>query len=132
MTEEERRVLWSKAGHNPLRLPASKVPYDFFSDVPHRVLVPDNARTSEEIDPDRVREALAPLTGTAHVALATKGRSAENALVDALELDGPPTVLTHGLFTTTQAALGRRSAVLEDIKLATPEASADVDLDHLN
>ena len=131
MTEEERRVLWSKAGHNPLRLPASQVPYDFFSDVPHHVLVPDDARTHDDVDVDGVREALAPLTGTAHVALATKGRSAENALVDALELDGPPTVLTHGLFTTTTMALGRRGAVLEDVRLAAPNGNADLDVDHL-
>ncbi len=39
--------------------------------------------------------------------------------------------VTHGLFSTTQAALARRAAVLEDLRLARPAGSADVDLDHL-
>ncbi|MBA3501082.1 MAG: hypothetical protein H0T65_11945, partial [Deltaproteobacteria bacterium] len=132
MDESERRERWVEAGHNPLRLPTAHVPHDLFSDVPHRVLVPERERTAEDADPDRIRAALSPLTGDARLALATKGRSAENALVDALELDGPPTVLTHGLFTTTYAALGRRAAVCEDVRLAAADGSADIDTDHLD
>ena len=130
MTEAQRREFWVDAGHNPLRLPPARVPFDLFSDVPHRVLVPDGAR-SGDVDVDAACAAFAPLTGGARLALATKGRSAENALVDALELDGPPTVLTHGLFTTTQAALARRGAVLEDLRVARSEGTVDIDLDHL-
>ena len=132
MSEAERRTALIEADYNLLRIPAARVPFDLFSDVPHRVLVPDSSRHAEEASPDDVCAALAPLTGDAKLALATKGRSAEAALVDALELSGPPVVLTHGLFTTTQTALARRGAVLEDLALAQPDGSSSVDLDRLD
>lgn len=120
-----RREALARAGHNPIRLPASAVPFDLFSDVPQRALV-DVAAT--EVDPDAVIAEFAPLTGDAALALATKGRAAEIALVDALELGAaPPVVLAHGLFSTTQAALARRGAILEDLAVAG-DGSADVDL----
>jgi tryptophanase len=131
MTESERRTHLAEAGHNLFRLPRARVRFDLFSDVAERVLVPPPALGPPEAAPDALREALAPLTGDARLALATKGRSAEIALVDALELTGPPVVLTHGLFSTTQAALARRAAVLEDLPLAQPDGSADIDLAHL-
>lgn len=131
MSESERRAHLAEVGHNLFRLPRARVRFDLFSDVAERVLVPPPAQGPPEADPDAVRMALAPLTGDARLALATKGRAAEIALVDALELTGPPVVLTHGLFSTTQAALARRAAVLEDLRLARPAGSADVDLDHL-
>lgn len=127
MSEADRRASLIEADHNVLRVPGARVPFDLFSDVPHRVLVPDADRRDEEASPEDVCAALAPLTGDARLALATKGRSAEAALVDALELAGPPVVLTHGLFSTTQTALARRGAVLEDLALAQPEGSASVD-----
>ncbi|HEY5937672.1 MAG TPA: beta-eliminating lyase-related protein [Kofleriaceae bacterium] len=132
MSEADRRASLIEADHNLLRIPAARVPFDLFSDVPHRVLVPDSSRHAEEASPDDVYAALAPLTGDARLALGTKGRSVEAALVDALELSGPPVVLTNGLFTTTQTALARRGAVLEDLPLAQPEGSASVDLDRLD
>jgi tryptophanase len=131
-SETERRAYLAEAGFNLFRLPASRVRFDLFSDVPHRVLVPEAERRAPEADPDEVCAALAPLTGDARLALATKGRAAEIALVDALELEGPPVVLTHGLFSTTTAALGRRGAILEDLRLAQPEGSANVELDQLD
>ena len=132
VSESDRRKHLAEFGYNPLRLPNPRVPFDLFSDVPPDVLVPSAARDGADADPDSVCEALLPLAGEARLALATKGRAAEIALVDALELAGPPVVLTHGLFTTTQAALARRGAVLEELRLAKPEGSADVDLDHLS
>src|SRR5690348_16121161 len=115
MSENLRRNQMAEVGHNPQRLPAASVPYDFFSDVPHRVLVPDGHRT-EEADVDAMAEAFAPLTGDARLAFGTKGRAAEHALVEALDLNAP-VVLTHGLFTTTAQALAKRNAVLEDLPL---------------
>jgi tryptophanase len=131
-SESERGAHLAEAGFNLFRLPGARVRFDLFSDVPHRVLVPDAERRGLDADPDEVREALAPLSGDATLALATKGRAAEIALVDALELDGPPVVLSHGLFSTTQAALARRGAILEDLRLAPQDGSANVDLDHLD
>lgn len=131
-SESERGAHLAEAGFNLFRLPGSRVRFDLFSDVPHRVLVPDAERRASEAEPDEVCEALSPLSGDARLALATKGRAAEIALVDVLELDGPPVVLTHGLFSTTQAALARRGAILEDLRLARQDGSADVDLDHLD
>jgi tryptophanase len=131
VSESERREHLAEVGHNLFRLPHTRVRFDLFSDVAERVLVPPSAQGSPEASPDEVREALAPLTGDARLALATKGRAAEIALVDALELAGPPVVLTHGLFSTTQAALARCAAVLEDLRLAQPAGSADIDLGHL-
>jgi tryptophanase len=131
MSEAARREHLARAGHNPVLVPFEEVPFDLFSDVPREVRVPAAARRADEADPDAIAEALAPLTGDARLALGTKGRAAEIALVEALELDGPPVVLTNGLFTTTQAALGRRGAVIEPLRLAGPDGSADVDLEHL-
>jgi tryptophanase len=131
MSEAERRTRLAAAGHNPFRLPGAAVPFDLFSDVPHRVLVPGSHRHGSDADPDEVHAALAPLTGDARLALATKGRSAEIALVEALELEGPLVVLTHGLFSTTQAALARRGAILEDLPCAHPGGSGDVDVERL-
>src|SRR5450432_1180869 len=131
VSESDRRHHLAELGYNPLRLPSARVPFDLFSDVAPEVLVPPAARDASDVDPDSVCEVFLPLTGEARLALATKGRAAEIALVDALELAGPPVVLTHGLFSTTQAALARRGAVLEELRLAQPEGSADVDLDHL-
>ena len=131
MTESERREHLAEAGHNLFRLAHARVRFNLFSDVAERVLVPPPAQGPPEAAPDEIREALAPLTGDTHLALATKGRAAEIALVDSLELAGPPVVLTHGLFSTTQAALARRAAVLEDLRLAHTSGSADIDLDHL-
>jgi tryptophanase len=132
MTEAERCEHLAEAGHNPLLLPAARVRFDLFSDVPRGSLVPPAERRAAEADPDQVREALSPITGDAHLALGMKGRAAEIALVEALELDDQPVVLTHGLFTTTTAALGRRGAMIEQLRLARPEGSADIDLDHLD
>ena len=132
MSEAERRAALIEADYNLLRIPNARVPFDLFSDVPHRVLVPDADRGADEASPEDICAALAPLTGDARLALATKGRSAESALVDALELAGPPVVLTHGLFATTQTALARRGAVLEDAPLAKAAGSADLDLDRLD
>jgi tryptophanase len=128
MTESLRRDQMAEVGHNPLRLPPASVRYDFFSDVPHRVLVPDGHRT-DDAHPDAIAEALAPLTGDARLAFGTKGRAAEHALVEALDL-AAPVVLTNGLFTTTAQALAKRNATLEDLPVAR-EGSSDVDLDHL-
>ncbi|MEJ7599839.1 MAG: beta-eliminating lyase-related protein [Kofleriaceae bacterium] len=125
-SESDRRACLAEAGHNFLRVPSDRVGFELFSDVPSRVLVPDGDR-GREADPDEIYAAFAPLTGDAKLALATKGRAAEIALVDALELDGPPVVVTHGLFSTTQAALARRAAVIEDLALAGP-ATSDVDV----
>src|SRR5687768_12835834 len=130
MTEELRHQQLIKAGNNPLRLPGSEVQFDLFSDVPQRVLVPEPARTSDDIRPEDICEAAKPLTGAAKLAIATKGRGAENALVDALEVGASPVVLTHPLFSTTQAALTRRGAVLEALRIAS-EGSSDVDIDAL-
>ncbi|HEU4730143.1 MAG TPA: beta-eliminating lyase-related protein [Kofleriaceae bacterium] len=131
MSEAERRAYLAEAGHNAFRLPRARVAFDLLSDVPHRMLVPAAAHGPPEASADEVREALAPLTGDVALALATKGRAAEIALVDALELAGSPVVLTHGLFSTTQAALARRAAVLEDLPLAHPAGTSEIDLDHL-
>ncbi len=132
MSEAERRDHLARAGSRPLLVPAERAPFALFSDVPRGVRIPAAERRADEADPDQVCEAVSPLTGDARLALGTKGRAAEIALVEALELDGPPVVLTHGLFTTTQAALGRRGAVIEQLRLARAEGSADVDLDHLD
>jgi tryptophanase len=130
MSESQRRELLAKAG-NMFRLPADQVPFDLFSDIPHDVRIPGAARRGGHADPDEIREALSPLTGDAQLAIATKGRAAEIALVEALELAGAPVVLSHGLFSTTQAALARRSAAIEELRLASANGSADVDLDFL-
>jgi tryptophanase len=132
MTEAERREHLAEAGYNPLLLPAARVPFDLFSDVPRESLVPAADRRVTEAAPDQVREALSPITGDAKLALGTRGRAAEIALVEALALGEHPVVLTHGLFTTTSTALGRRGAVIEQLRLARPEGTTDVDLDHLD
>jgi tryptophanase len=130
VSETERRQQLAEAGSNPIRLSPSRVAFDLFSDVPREVLVPAGSQRAVETTMDELGDALSPLTGEAMLAFATKGRSAELALVDALELDSP-VVLTHGLFTTTHAALAHRGAVVEDLRLAQADGSADVDLEHL-
>lgn len=132
MSETERRTWLADAGNNLFRLSGAHVPFDLFSDVPHRVLIPEPHRHAPDAVPDETYAELALLTGDARLALATKGRSAEIALVEALEIEGPLVVLTHGLFSTTQAALARRGAILEDLPCAQARGSCDVDLDWLD
>lgn len=128
--EHERREHLARRGNNVFRLAASVVPHDCFSDVPHTVMVPAAARGVPEADPDEVAAALAPLTGDASVTFAIKGRAAEIALVEALELAPASIVLTHGLFSTTQTALARAGATVETLAVRG-EGSADLDVDAL-
>ena len=129
MSEALRKNHLAAAGYNVLRLSPSAVRFDLLTDVPHGVLVPDGHRTTD-VDPDSVSAAFIPLTADARLAIGTKGRAAEHALVEALGFSGPPVVLTHGLFTTTMQALAKRGAVIEELRAAR-DGSADVDLDQL-
>jgi tryptophanase len=129
LSESERRQALVLAGFNVFRLSAHAVTYDCFSDVPHHNAIPDTGSADGDADPDEIATALAPLTADASLAFVTKGRAAEIALAEALDLKAP--VVVHaGLFATTQAALARIGASLEELPLAR-DGSADIDLDQL-
>ncbi|MBA3452763.1 MAG: hypothetical protein H0T42_06720 [Deltaproteobacteria bacterium] len=131
MTEAERAKQLLDVGSNPLRLSGAQVAFDLFSDIPRDVIAPVSTRQGDEPSTEELTAALSPLTGDAKLAFATKGRAAELALADALDLQGSRIVLTHGLFSTTQTALAHAGAVLEEVPLAGPDGSSDVDLDKL-
>ena len=128
MSDAERAAALAAAGNNVFRIPAHHVPFDLFSDVATSCMVPRD-EIARDADPDELRAAIAPLAGEHHVAFGTKGRAVEQALVEALDVQPGAVVLAHGLFATTQAALGRRGTVLEDVPLAQPTGFADVDPD---
>ena len=130
MTEAERAARLAEAGYNIRNLATADVEYDFITDVPPAIVVPEVLERIEQLaDAPPPLEGLATqLYGPARYVFCTKGRSAELALASAL-LDARPgaTVLTHRLFRTTRRSLEVNGARVIEQPSVTP-GSADIDV----
>lgn len=129
-TEAERAARLAEAGYNVRNLSPADVAYDFITDVPPSIVVPEVLERIERLaaDPPALESVATQLYGPARYVFCTKGRSAELALASAM-LDGRPgtTVLTHRLFRTTRRSLEVNGArVLEQPSVTL--GSADLDL----
>lgn len=137
MTPDDRQRCLERASYNVLLLDPADIEYDLLTDVPSRSFVASvNAESAEAAAHGAREPELAVLAealyGPARYVVATKGRSAELALLSALAQKlGKPrlVVVTHGLFRTVQHALHRHGdAVVELAPTARPTGTADLDL----
>lgn len=137
MTPDDRQRCLERASYNVLLLDPADIEYDLLTDVPSRSFVSsvnDESARAAAIgarEPDLAALAEA-IYGPARYVVATKGRSAELALLSALsqKLRKPRlVVVTHGLFRTVQHALHRHgNATIELAPTAPPTGTADLDL----
>lgn len=115
--EAARAAALERVGWNVFRLDEAEVPLDVVTDVGPRSFHPEVQRAEAEAidatlpDPDLAARAAA-IVGEARFVFCQKGRAAERALCTAL-LPGDGTVLTTGLFRTTERAVRLAGARLE-------------------
>src|SRR5687768_9517098 len=103
MTEAERKRCLVEAGYNVFMLDPSDVELDIFTDIPPRSYLPNAPGDRAEAREPDLQGLAEALYGPARYVTTTRGRSAEFALMNALQLKG--TVLTNGLFMSTERAL---------------------------
>ena len=131
----EREALLAAVGFNVWNLDTADVEIDLFTDIPPRSFVSSVATagvegaTKDTREPDLSAAAQA-VYGHARFVWTSKGRSAELALVAALDMKDA-LVLTHGLWRTTERALGLRGNRVELVPRARETGTANLDLSHL-
>ena len=130
MTEPERKACLERAGYNVFNLDAADVEIDLFTDIPPGVLLGPGAQPVPQDARHPDLDALAAeIYGPAHYVALTKGRSAEVALFAAMADHLRTTVVTHGLFKSTERALERYGARLELAEGHSPaQPTCDIDL----
>src|SRR5579859_3574622 len=131
-----REAVLEAAGFNICNLDPVDVPVDLFTDVPTRSFVESVARAGNEGATQQTREpepsaAASAIYGPARFVMTAKGRSAEVALVAGLELKGK-TILTHGLWKTTELALLHHGNRIELVPRERETGTANLDLAHLS
>src|SRR5262249_26800037 len=128
----DREALLEAAGFNVVNLDAADVEIDLHTDVPTRAFVEPVAAAGVEGTTHDTREpdlagAAEAVYGPARLVFTSKGRSAEHALVAALELKGS-VVLTHGLWRTTERALLGAGNRVESVPRERETGTANLDL----
>jgi tryptophanase len=130
LAKADRTRRLQAAGYNVRNLDPADVELDLITDVPPWSAV---NLTRQDGKPDLASAARA-IFGPARFVATTHGRSAEYALATALAKKKEPagfTVLSHGLFFTTERAFRKAGANIEIIPRQRPAGASDVDLDWL-
>jgi tryptophanase len=137
-SEEERAARLAAASFNVLNIDDADVEFDLFSDNPPRAFLPavQQAGVAASVGggSDPPLQALCErVYGPARYVVTGRGRAAEMALAAQLIKPGM-TVVTHGLFKTTQYSIQRHGGKLEflprrmDASGAREDGTADFDL----
>jgi tryptophanase len=131
----ERETILASAGFNVWNLDPADVEIDLLTDIPPRSFVESVAAaaaagaTADVREPDLSAAAQA-VYGEARYVWTSRGRSAELALVAALDVKGA-VILTHGLWRTTERALALKGNRIEQVPRAKEAGTANLDLARL-